>query len=46
VNLDTSLDISFYIYPVDGKSVLDDLRRKIAEMEAEMTTDIERGKFG
>lgn len=45
VNLDTSLDISFYIYPVDGKSVLDDLRRKIAEMEAEMTTDIERGKL-
>ena len=45
VNIDTSLDISFYIYPVDGKSVLDDLRRKIAEMEAEMTTDIERGKI-
>jgi len=45
VNIDTSLDISFYIYPVDGKSVLDDLRRKIAEMEAEMNTDIERGKI-
>ena len=45
VNLDTSLDISFYIYPVDGKSVLDDLRHKIAEMEAEITTDIERGKI-
>jgi conjugal transfer ATP-binding protein TraC len=45
VNIDTSLDISFYIYPVDGKSVLDDLRRKIAEMEAEITTDIERGKI-
>jgi type IV secretory pathway VirB4 component len=45
VNIDTSLDISFYVYPVDGKSVLDDLRRKIAEMEAEMSTDIERGKI-
>lgn len=45
VNIDTSLDISFYVYPVDGKSVLDDLRRKIAEMEAEMTTDIERGRL-
>jgi type IV secretory pathway VirB4 component len=45
VNIDTSLDISFYIYPVDGKSVLDDLRHKIAEMEAEMSTDIERGKI-
>ncbi|MGA2910459.1 MAG: VirB4-like conjugal transfer ATPase, CD1110 family [Candidatus Microgenomates bacterium] len=45
INMDTSLDIAFYVYPVDGKSVLDDLRRKIAEMEAEMSTDIERGKI-
>jgi conjugal transfer ATP-binding protein TraC len=45
INIDTSLDISFYVYPVDGKTVLDDLRRKIAEMEAEMSTDIERGKI-
>jgi len=45
VNFDSSLDISFYVYPVDGKSVLDDLRRKIAEMEAEIGTDIERGKI-
>ena len=34
VNFNASMDISFYIYPVDGKSVLDDLRRKITEMEA------------
>jgi len=45
VNFDSSLDISFYIYPVDGKTVLDDLRRKIAEMEAELSTDIERGRI-
>jgi len=45
INLDTSLDIAFYVYPVDGKTVLDDLRRKIAEMEAEIATDIERGKI-
>jgi len=45
INFDSSLDISFHIYPVEGKSVLDDLRRKIAEMEAEMETDIERGKI-
>lgn len=45
VNFDSSLDISFYVYPVNGKSVLDDLRRKIAEMEAEISTDIERGKI-
>ena len=45
VNFNSSLDISFYIYPVAGKSVLDDLRRKIAEMEAELSTDIQRGKI-
>lgn len=45
VNFDSSLDISFYIYPVEGKSVLDNLRRKIAEMEAEIATDLERGKI-
>jgi conjugal transfer ATP-binding protein TraC len=45
VNFDSSLDISFYTYPVDGKTVLDDLRHKIAEMEAELSTDIERGRI-
>ncbi len=44
VNFDASLSISMYIYPTDGKDVLDDLRRKIAEMEAELTTDIQRGR--
>jgi len=45
INFDSSLDISFHIYPVEGKTVLDDLRRKIAEMEAEISTDLERGKI-
>lgn len=45
VNFDSSLDISFNIYPIEGKSVLDDLRRKIAEMEAEIATDLQRGKI-
>ncbi len=45
VNFNSSLDISFFVYPVEGKSVLDDLRRKIAEMEAELSTDIERGRI-
>ncbi len=45
VNFDHSLEISFYIYPVDAKTTLDDLRRKITEMEAEISTDIQRGKI-
>jgi len=45
INFNSSLDISFYVYPIEGKSVLDELRRKITEMEAEIATDLERGKI-
>lgn len=45
INFNHSMDISFYIYPVEGKTVLDDLKRKITEMEAEISTDIQRGKI-
>ena len=44
VNFDASLTVAMYIYPTDGKEILDDLRRKIAEMEAEINTDIQRGR--
>jgi type IV secretory pathway VirB4 component len=45
INFNHTLDVAMYIYPVEGKSVLDDLRRKIAEMEAEIQTDLQRGKI-
>ena len=45
VNFPHSLSISMFIYPVDGKGVIEDLRRKIAEMEAELQGDIQRGKI-
>jgi conjugal transfer ATP-binding protein TraC len=44
INFDNSLDLSMFYYPVSSKSVLDDLRRKIAEMEATINSDSERGK--
>lgn len=44
INFDHSLTSSMFIYPVEGKGILDDLKRKIAEMEAEIQTDIQRGK--
>lgn len=44
INFDASLKTSMYIYPTDGKEILDDLRRKVAEMEAEISTDIQRGR--
>ena len=45
INFNSSLDISFFIYPIEAKGVLDDLLRKVAEMEAEIATDLERGKI-
>ena len=45
INFDSSLDVSFFIYPIKGKEVLDDLLHKVAEMEAEISTDLERGKI-
>jgi conjugal transfer ATP-binding protein TraC len=44
INFDHSLNIGMFIYPVESKSTLDDLRRKIAEMEAEISTDMQRGR--
>lgn len=45
INFNHSLDIAMYIYPVEGKGILDELRRKIAEMEAEIQTTVERGRL-
>lgn len=45
INFDHSLNASMFVYPVESKSTLDDLRRKIAEMEAELSTDMQRGKI-
>ncbi len=44
INFDHTLDISFYYYPVEAKGILDELRRKIAEMQATIETDLDRGK--
>lgn len=44
INFEHSLEIAMYIYPAEAKGVLDDLRRKITEMEATISTDIQHGK--
>ncbi|MFH2085218.1 MAG: ATP-binding protein [bacterium] len=45
INFPHSLSISMFIYPIEGKGVIEDLRRKIAEMEAELQGDIQRGRI-
>lgn len=44
ITFDHPLYVSMYIYPAESKAVLEDLKRKIAEMEATIETDIKAGK--
>jgi conjugal transfer ATP-binding protein TraC len=44
INLDEIIDISLYIYPVESRVVLDNLRRKVGQLEASYTINQEKGK--
>ncbi len=44
ITFDHPLYISMYIYPTEAKTVLEELRRKIAEMEATIENDMKAGK--
>ncbi len=44
ITFDHPLYISMYIYPTEAKTVLEELRRKIAEMEATIENDIKAGR--
>lgn len=43
ISFEHSLIISMFIYPIQSVGILDDLKRKIAEMEATIQTDEEKG---
>ncbi|MFC1722237.1 VirB4-like conjugal transfer ATPase, CD1110 family, partial [Patescibacteria group bacterium] len=45
INFDHSLDLSMFYYPVKAKMILDDLRRKITELEATEMADREKGRI-
>jgi conjugal transfer ATP-binding protein TraC len=44
VNLDEVVDISMYIYPVESQVVLENLRKKVAQLEAGIMLDAEKGR--
>ncbi|MEK7450447.1 MAG: hypothetical protein AAB662_00745, partial [Patescibacteria group bacterium] len=44
IDFDHSLNISMFIYPTSSSDVLNDLRRKIAEMEASISSEVESGR--
>ena len=44
INFEHTLHISMFYYPVKSKMILDDLRKKITELEATTMTNQEKGK--
>ncbi len=44
VNIDEVLDISMYVYPVESQVVLENLRKKVTQLEAGIQIDAEKGR--
>lgn len=44
VNLDEVLDISMFVYPVESQVVLENLRKKVTQLEAGIQIDAEKGR--
>ncbi len=45
IDFDHSMNISMFIYPTSSPDALSDLRRKIAEMEATISSQVEEGQL-
>ena len=45
INMDEVLDISMFIYPVDSQVVLNNLRKKVTQLEASMQINAEQGRI-
>ena len=44
INIDEVLDISMYIYPVDTAIVMKNLRKKVTQLEADISLNAEKGR--
>jgi len=44
INLDEVIDVSMFIYPVESQVVLNNLRKKVTQLEASMSINAEHGK--
>ncbi|HSX36636.1 MAG TPA: hypothetical protein VLG13_00740, partial [Patescibacteria group bacterium] len=45
VNLDEVMDMSLYVYPVESQVVLENLRKKVTQLEAGLQIDAEKGRI-
>jgi type IV secretory pathway VirB4 component len=44
INIDEVMDLSIYIYPVESQVVLENLRKKVGQLEAGLQIDAEKGR--
>jgi type IV secretory pathway VirB4 component len=44
INIDEVMDMSMYIYPVESQVVLENLRKKVGQLEAGLQIDSEKGR--
>lgn len=44
VNLDEVMDMSLFVYPVESQVVLENLRKKVSQLEAGLQIDAEKGR--
>lgn len=44
INIDEVIDVSMFIYPVESQVVLNNLRKKVGQLEASIQINAERGK--
>lgn len=44
INIDQVIDISMFVYPVDTQVVLNNLRKKVTQLEADMQINNEKGR--
>jgi len=44
INMDEEIDISMFVYPVESRVVLDNLRKKVSQLEADLQINAEKGK--
>jgi conjugal transfer ATP-binding protein TraC len=45
INIDEVIDVSMYIYPVDTQVVLNNLRKKVTQLEASTSINSEKGRI-
>lgn len=44
INIDEVMDMAIYVYPVESQVVLENLRKKVGQLEAGLQIDAEKGK--